>query len=105
MSPKQKRWMIRIIVALALFAAVLAFTELAPLDAWIGDHTAAVWVEFVLFLIPYLIAGYDVLLKAARNIGHGQVFDENFLMSIATIGAFAMVLFPDTDPHMPKARQ
>ena len=41
-----------------------------------------------------------MLFKAARNIGHGQVFDENFLMSVATIGAFALVLFPDSDPHM-----
>ena len=100
MSPKQKRWLVRIIVALALFAAVLAFTELAPLEQWLGSRQAAVWLEFALFLAPYLVAGYDVLWKAARNIGHGQVFDENFLMSVATIGAFAMVFFPDTDPHM-----
>ena len=41
-----------------------------------------------------------MLLKAARNIGNGQVFDENFLMTIATVGAFALVLFPDSQPHM-----
>ena len=56
--------------------------------------------EFVLFLIPFLVAGYDVLLKAAKNIGHGQVFDENFLMAVATVGAFLLVFFPDSDPHM-----
>ena len=100
MNKKQKRWRNRIIAALALFAAVYAATELLPLEAWTGSHTAAVWIEFALFLVPYLIAGHDVLLKAARNIGHGQVFDENFLMSVATVGAFAMVLFPDSDPHM-----
>ena len=100
MSPKQKRWLARIVVALILFFAVMAFTELAPLEEWLGSRTAAIWVEFGLFLIPYLIAGYDVLWEAVENIGRGQVFDENFLMSVATIGAFAMVLFPDADPHM-----
>ena len=100
MSPKQKRWLARIVVALILFFAVMAFTELAPLEEWLGSRTAAIWVEFRLFLIPYLIAGYDVLWEAVENIGRGQVFDENFLMSVATIGAFAMVLFPDADPHM-----
>ena len=100
MSPKQKRWLARIVVALILFFAVMAFAELAPLEEWLGSRTAAIWVEFGLFLIPYLIAGYDVLWEAVENIGRGQVFDENFLMSVATIGAFAMVLFPDADPHM-----
>ena len=100
MSPKQKRWLARIVVALILFFAVTAFTEFAPLEEWLGSRTAAIWVEFGLFLIPYLIAGYDVLWEAVENIGRGQVFDENFLMSVATIGAFAMVLFPDADPHM-----
>ena len=100
MSSKQKRWLARIVVALILFFAVMAFTEFAPLEEWLGSRTAAIWVEFGLFLIPYLIAGYDVLWEAVENIGRGQVFDENFLMSVATIGAFAMVLFPDADPHM-----
>lgn len=100
MSKKQRRWLARIVVALALFFIALCVTELLPFGSWFADHTTAVWVEFAIFLVPYLIAGYDVLWKAARNIGHGQVFDENFLMSIATIGAFAMVAFPDTDPHM-----
>ena len=100
MNKKQKRWRNRIVFALVLFAAVYAAVELLPLSAWLGSEHAALWLEFALFLVPYLIAGYDVLLKAARNIGHGQVFDENFLMGIATIGAFAMILFPDADPHM-----
>ncbi len=100
MSPKQKKWLARIVVALVLFVGVMIFTHFAPLEEWLGSRQAAVWAEFALFLIPYLIAGYDVLWEAARNIGRGQVFDENFLMSIATIGAFAMVLFPDSDPHM-----
>lgn len=100
MNKKQKRTRNRIVAALAIFAAVFAVTEFVPLAQYVGGETNALYLEFVLFLIPYLIAGYDVLLKAARNIGNGQVFDENFLMTIATAGAFALVLFPDSQPHM-----
>lgn len=100
MNKKKKRTRNRIVAALAIFAAVFAVTEFVPLAQYVGGETNALYLEFVLFLIPYLIAGYDVLLKAARNIGNGQVFDENFLMTIATVGAFALVLFPDSQPHM-----
>lgn len=100
MNRKQKRTRNRIVAALAIFAVVFAVTEFVPLAQYVGGETNALYLEFVLFLIPYLIAGYDVLLKAARNIGNGQVFDENFLMTIATVGAFALVLFPDSQPHM-----
>lgn len=100
MNKKQKRMRNRIVAALAIFAAVFAVTEFVPIAQYVGGETNALYLEFVLFLIPYLIAGYDVLLKAARNIGNGQVFDENFLMTIATLGAFALVLFPDSQPHM-----
>lgn len=100
MNKKPKRTRNRIVAALAIFAAVFAVTEFVPLAQYVGGETNALYLEFVLFLIPYLIAGYDVLLKAARNIGNGQVFDENFLMTIATVGAFALVLFPDSQPHM-----
>lgn len=100
MNKKQKRTRNRIVAALAIFAAVFAVTEFVLLAQYVGGETNALYLEFVLFLIPYLIAGYDVLLKAARNIGNGQVFDENFLMTIATVGAFALVLFPDSQPHM-----
>lgn len=100
MNKKQKRTRNRIVAALAIFAVVFAVTEFVPLAQYVGGETNALYLEFVLFLIPYLIAGYDVLLKAARNIGNGQVFDENFLMTIATLGAFALVLFPDSQPHM-----
>ncbi len=100
MSRKQKRTLKRIVCALVIFFAVFAATEFLPLADLLGSERAALYLEFALFLVPYLIAGYDVLLKAAKNICHGQVFDENFLMSIATIGAFAMICFPDTDPHM-----
>ncbi len=100
MNKKQKKWRNRIIVALVLFAAIYAGVEFLPLEEWLGEHTNAVIAEFILFLVPYLIAGYDVLLRAAKNIARGQVFDENFLMCIATIGAFALVFFPESDPHM-----
>ena len=93
MNKKQIKWRNRIIVALVIFFIVFATTEFLPLDVWLGSETNAVYLEFALFLIPYLIAGYDVVVKAVKNIGHGQVFDENLLMTIATVGAFAMV-FP-----------
>lgn len=100
MADKKLKTRNRIILALVIFACVFAFCEFAPVASYVGGETNALYLEFVLFLIPYLLAGYDVLYKAIRNIGHGQVFDENFLMSIATIGAFALVLFPGSDPHM-----
>lgn len=100
MADKKLKTRNRIILALVIFACVFAFCEFVPVARYVGGETNALYLEFVLFLIPYLLAGYDVLYKAIRNIGHGQVFDENFLMSIATIGAFALVLFPGSDPHM-----
>ncbi|WP_294438191.1 heavy metal translocating P-type ATPase [uncultured Slackia sp.] len=100
MNKKQIQWRNRIIVALVIFVLVMAATELLPLATWLGSERNAVYLEFALFLIPYLIGGYDVLAKAGRNIIRGQAFDECFLMTVATIGAFAMVFFPDTGPHM-----
>ncbi len=99
MSPKQIKWRNRIICALVLFAIIYAAELTGLLDAWFGE-TGALYAEFILFLIPFLIAGYDVLAKAARNVAHGHGLDENFLMSVATIGAFALVFFPDSEPHM-----
>ena len=74
MSKKQKKMLIRIIVSGILLVVCFAL----PVEGWL---------RLVLFLIPYGIIGWDVLYKAARNIAHGQIFDENFLMAIATIGA------------------
>ena len=99
-NKKLRRWRKRIVIALVLFAMIFALTELLPLSNWLGGERNAVYVEFALYLIPYAIAGYDVLLKAARNIKNGQLFDENFLMAVATIGAFSLVFFPDSGPHM-----
>ncbi len=99
MNKKQRRWRNRILVALAVFAVVYAVDALGLLTRLFGTP-GDVYASFVLFLVPYLIAGYDVLLKAARNIRHGQAFDESFLMGVATVGAFAMMFFPDAEPHM-----
>ena len=100
MNKKQKKWRNRIIVALCLFVAIFAFCELAPLETWTGSKQTAIVIEFALFLVPYLIAGYDVLRKAVLGIVHRQPFDECLLMTIATVGAFALVAFPEGDPHM-----
>ncbi len=99
MNKKQKRWRNRIIIALAIFVAVYAAELSGVLDSLFGGHDA-LYVEFVLFLIPFVIAGYDVLIKAAKNLAHGHGLDENFLMTVATLGAFALVFFPDSEPHM-----
>ena len=89
----------RILVALGIFAVVYALDELGTLATAFGTP-GDIYASFVLFLAPFLVAGYDVLQKAFNNIRRGKAFDESFLMAVATIGAFAMVFFPDTDPHM-----
>ncbi len=99
MNKKQRKWRNRIILALALFAIVFAIDHLLPLEEWLGT-AGSVYLLFALYLVPYLIAGHDVLARAGRNIISGEVFDENFLMAVATIGAFAMVAFPEADPSM-----
>ena len=99
MNKKQRKWRNRIVVALALFAIVFAIDHMLPLDEWLGP-AGAVYLLFALYLVPYLVAGHDVLARAGRNIISGQVFDENFLMAVATIGAFAMVAFPEAEPSM-----
>ena len=79
MTRKQKKSLIRIIVSAVLLGA--AFLIQKTVDA-------PFWVYLLIYLVPYFTVGYDVLIKSARNIAHGDVFDENFLMSLATIGAF-----------------
>ena len=99
MNPKQKRLLTRIIVALVLFVAIEVAAQTGILRAAFGTP-GDVYAEFALFLIPYLIAGYDVIAGALRGLVHGHALDEDFLMTVATFGAFALVLFPDTEPHM-----
>ena len=95
----QEQKLRRILIALVIFAVIFAIDELGALKAAFGDP-GCVYASFVLYLVPFVIAGHDVLRKAYSNIRRGKAFDESFLMAVATIGAFAMVLFPDTDPHM-----
>ena len=96
MNKKQKKKRNRILVALG----ILAIMEVLEIAGVFESLPYGLWVEFVAFLIPYLIAGYDVLAKAWHGITHWQPFDENLLMAIATIGAFALVFFPESEPHM-----
>lgn len=97
LSKRQSRLLKRIIVAAILFAVDMVLNHTGAFGMMFGRF--AVYVSFAAFLMPFLIAGYDVIGKAWRNIKKGDVFDENFLMAIATLGAFALVLFPDSDPH------
>ena len=101
MNAKQKKRLTRISSAAVLFVAILAISETGLLASWCaGLALNPVYLEFALFLIPYLIAGYDVIIDAFKNIGRGQIFDENFLMTIATFGAFGLIFFPESEPHM-----
>ncbi len=84
MTKKQKKVRNRIIVTAVLFAVLIILEKTGILEP------LPELVVFILFLIPYIIIGYDVIRKAAINISHGQVFDENFLMMIATFGAFGI---------------
>ena len=95
MTKKFKKHVVRIAVALVMFFIVM----MLPINRWFEAPTN-VYVEFALFLVPYLVAGYDVLIAAFKNILKGNALDEDFLMTVATIGAFAMVFFPDSSPHM-----
>ena len=94
MSRKEKRTLVRILVALGLFLIVF-ITDKVITRGLGGVFTGpAAWAfPFCLYLVIYLIIGYDVLWKAIRNIAHGQVFDENFLMCVATLGAFALAIY------------
>lgn len=99
MSAKQKRWRNRIIVAIVIFAIAFIIETTGVLERTLG-HPGSIYAEFAMFLVPFLIGGYDVLIDAGRKLLHGHGLDESFLMSVATIGAFALVFFPDSDPHM-----
>lgn len=85
MTKKQKRMLVRIIITFLLFCGLLVCEHMGLFHSL--NHN---WILFVIYLVPYLIIGYDIVYKAARNISHGQVFDENFLMMIATFGAFGV---------------
>lgn len=86
MTKKQKKVLIRIIVSAVLLAAIMITTKLVEINKWI---------QFALYLVPYLIIGYDILKKALKGIFKGQIFDENFLMAVATVGAVALGEFSE----------
>lgn len=86
MKTKQKKMLVRIILAAMLLVSLAFAPVTGPL-------------RLALYLIPYLLVGYDILLKAAKGIRNGRVFDENFLMTVATLGAIAIVLYDDTGEY------
>ncbi len=86
MTAKQKKMLFRILIASVLLIAVAFSPVTGPL-------------RLVLFLIPYFIVGYDILLKAAKGISNGRIFDENLLMTVATIGAIAIALYDNTGDY------
>lgn len=90
MTKKQKNALCRILVAGGIFIVffILFHAGIIDTEAMFEDEIYAKVFEFLLYLIPYIIIGGDIVKKAVVNIGHGQVFDENFLMCIATFGAF-----------------
>ena len=81
MNKKQIKMLVRIITAAVLMIALTVLAKFVTLNRW---------VEFILFMVPYLVIGYDILKKAGKGILNKQVFDENFLMAVATIGAIAL---------------
>lgn len=88
----QKKMLVRICAALAAFAVIFVVDKTVSLEvrAW-GEYY---WLlAFFLYLAVYIAIGYDVLWRAARNIVRGQVFDENFLMCLATVGAFSLAIY------------
>ena len=86
MSKKQKKVLVRIIVALVLLAGGILLDKLALLPQW---------AMIVLYLVPYFVIGYDILWKALKGIKNRQVFDENFLMAVATVGALCLQEFKE----------
>lgn len=81
MTKKQKKVLYRIIASIVLLVAIIVLTKFVTLNKW---------VELLIYLVPYLVIGYDILKKAVKGIFKGQVFDENFLMAVATVGAVAL---------------
>ena len=93
MTKKQQVMLGRILVAAVLLLVLQLLPEnlFSPLDGLLPG--LAYWVQLALYLVDYLIIGYDILLKAGKGIKNGQVFDECFLMAIATVGALALALY------------
>ena len=86
MSPKQKKTLYRIITAGVIYGILLIWSHMDSYAELIEGR----WLEPLVFLVPFLLAGFDIVLKAIKNICHGQIFDENFLMLVAGIGAYGI---------------
>ena len=92
MTRKQKKLLTRIIIALVLFIIVFVIDKIVDLNSLINNKYS--WfLPFFLYFFIYLLIGYDVLKKAILGIIHGQLLDENFLMAVATIGAFSLGIY------------
>lgn len=87
MTKKMKRNIIRILISIVLLIAAVVITELIP--------NLSPNIQLLLFVVSYVVIGHDVIKQAGQNIIHGQVFDENFLMTIATFGAFVVGEYPE----------
>ena len=87
MTKKNKKLLLRIAVSFVLFVIITAVTLLAEINGYI---------TLIMYLVPYFIAGYDVLIASAKNIARGKVFDEQFLMMIATVGALIIGEYPES---------
>ena len=92
MTAKQKKMLVRILIS----AAVLLGLQLLPAEVF-DRIPAGRWVRFALYFADYLIIGYDILRKAAKGILNRRVFDENFLMAVATVGALALAIYENGD--------
>ena len=86
MNKKQKKMLARVIISAGLLTG-LAFAPVTGI------------LRFGLYLIPYFVIGYDILIKAAKGIKNRQIFDESFLMAIATIGAIALALYEESGDY------
>ena len=85
MTKKQKAMLLRIIASFIIYITLAVTDHMEILPEWLG-----LWGKLVLYLVPYVLIGWDIIYKAFRNIRNGQVFDENFLMTVATFGAFGV---------------
>ena len=85
MTKKQKAMLSRIIAAFIIYITLAVSDHMEILPEWFG-----LWGKMALYLIPYVLIGWDIVYRAFRNIRNGQVFDENFLMTVATFGAFGV---------------
>ena len=98
MTKKQKTMLVRILIAAAMLLGLqfLPAETFAQIDGYLFP-SAGRWVRFALYLIDYFIIGYDILRKALKGILNRQVFDENFLMAVATVGAMALAIYENGD--------